>query len=130
MKLSFAHAHGLAALILAALAFGANAAGQNKPLPDPADASAPVPPTRYEPFLVKTPAPRTSSPADNWKALNRTVATYDSMSLTMDMAEPKPAEPAPAAEAAAAGPETKSLPAAAPKSQPDPHAHHRPGAGK
>jgi hypothetical protein len=112
MKQSFAQARGLAALMLWALAFAANAAGPNKPLPDPADANAPVPPTRYTRFTAAAPsAARTSSPAENWKELNRTVASYDSMSLTMDLVEPKPSEPAPAAK-------------------PDPHAHHRPGADK
>jgi hypothetical protein len=123
MKHPFAHVHGLAGLVLWALASAANAAGQAVPLPDPADANATVPSTRYESVMATTPPARGSSPADNWKELNRTVGSYDSMSLTMGMAESHQATPEAAPAAAAA-------PAGSPKTEPDPHAHHRPGAAK
>lgn len=122
-------AGALAVLTLAA--FAQAHAGHGKPLPDPAEAGAPVPPTRYESFVPSTPAPgATASPADNWKASNRTVGSYDSMSLTMGPAESK------APDAAAAPPESPSpmqpMPGpavsgpAAPPPKADPHAHHHP----
>jgi hypothetical protein len=123
MKYPIRHVSALAALMLGAFASTAVAAGQDKPLSDPADANASVPPTHYEPLLRAPPASTgTASPAGNWKALNRAVASYDSMSLTMDMAEPKPAEPAIDEPSAAA---TGMKPTPAPVTQPDPHAHHQ-----
>jgi hypothetical protein len=117
MKYPIPHAGALAALVLGTFVSTAGASSQNQPLFDPADANASVPPTRYVPLLsAPLESPRPSSPADNWKALNDTVASYDSMSLTMDMAEPKPAEPA-IAEPAAPGTATNTAP--------DPHSHHR-----
>jgi hypothetical protein len=116
MKHPIPHAGALAALVLGACVTAAGAAGQNQPLSDPADANASVPSTRYVPVLIVPPeSPRPASPADNWKALNETVASYDSMSLTMDMAGPKPAERA-TAEHSAPG---------TPAAQPDPHSHHQ-----
>ena len=94
MTTTIRHACAFAAL-LALFAAGAHAAGQATPLPDPADAAAPVPPTRYQPALSAPPAAtEAGSPADNWKARNQAVASYDSMSLTMDMAAPQAAAPA------------------------------------
>lgn len=64
------------------------AVGQSKGVADPADPASPVPPTHYAPMPGARIAAPTSSPADNWKALNRTVAAYDSMALTMEMPAP------------------------------------------
>jgi hypothetical protein len=113
MKYLFRHAGAVAALMLGAFASLPNASGQNQPRADPADANAPVPATRYAP-LVFAPiaAPSASSPADRWKALNQAVASYDAMSLTMDMAEPQ-ATPAPHADHAVP-----------PAPKPDPHSQH------
>ncbi len=96
MKTPITRAYGLAAIGLWALAAVATAAGQHSPLPDPADDRAPVPSTRYERHLTTAPAAATtptSSPSDSWKALNREVASFDSMSLTMDTQGPKSAQP-------------------------------------
>lgn len=113
MNYPIPHAGVLAALLLWAYATAAGAAGQNQPLPDPADANASVPSTRHVALPGTAPeAPGPASPADNWKALNQTVASYNSMSLTMDMAEPKP--PAP-----------QVGDAASPTTQADPHSGHR-----
>jgi hypothetical protein len=61
----------------------------------PAAAGVAVPATRYQPVLPYRPAPLpAASPDRNWKALNRTVASYNSMSLTMDGME-EAAPPAP-----------------------------------
>ena len=94
MKLPITQAHGLAALGLWTLAAVAAAAGQNAHLAGPGNERAAVPATRYEPLPTASPplAPATSPP-DNWKALNREVASFDSMSLTMDMEESKSAQP-------------------------------------
>lgn len=103
-------------LWLGALA-ATSALGQNKAFVDPADPNAPVPPTRYVPMPAASVAAPTTSPAENWKALNQTVAAYDSMSLTMEMA-------APAAPAGAQAVAPKPQPAhpTAPAS-PDVHSH-------
>lgn len=123
MRDSLRRAGTLAALLAGALATGAHAAGPTPRLADPADAGASVPPTRYQPFALAAPAAAaTPSPSQNWKALNQVVASYESMSLTMDMAETAPAEAtAPARNPA---PTTPQPPAA------DPHAGHRPKAVK
>lgn len=118
--------------MLGAFASLPNASSQHQRLADPADANATVPATRYE-ALVSAPivAASAASPADHWKALNRDVGSYDSMSLTMDMDEPEPPKRASAAPPAAdAGMKTRPDPhaghakPAAPK--PDPHSRHRP----
>jgi hypothetical protein len=65
----------------AAIAHGA----EPQAAPNPIDPGAAVPATRYAAALPYRPAPVPATPADqNWKALNRTVAGYDSMALTMD----------------------------------------------
>jgi len=95
MKRPITFAHGLATLGFWALAAAAAAAGgPAAALPDPADERAAVPATRYEPLLKTTPATAPASmPPENWKALNRAVASIDSMSLTMDMQGSAPARP-------------------------------------
>jgi hypothetical protein len=65
---------------------------------DPADAAAPVPPTRYLSPLPPAPAaPPAGTPDQHWKKANEKAAETDSMSLTMDHAmhkheAPKPVE--------------------------------------
>lgn len=84
---------GAVVFVLAACAAMAGAAAQDRPLPDPADAGAAVPPTRYAPALPAPPgAPATSSPAENWKALNQVVAAGDSTPMAMEMPAPKKKE--------------------------------------
>ena len=130
MKRPITHAHGLAALGLLALTAVATAAGQHAPLSDPVDDRALVPATRYEPMVSTSPLPApASSPSDNWKALNREVASFDSMSLTMDMQGPNSARPENAEQPMpAVG--TRPMPAsdpenvAAPLTKRNPHAGH------
>ena len=94
MKRPITLAHGLAALGLWGLDALAAAASPNAALADPANARAPVPVTRYEPLLATLAAPAPASlPPENWKALNRAVAAFDSMALTMDMQGSTPAPP-------------------------------------
>lgn len=121
MKYSIPHARALFALMLVASAAGA--AGQGRPLADPADANAPVPPTRYESTLHTPSSAATgkASPADNWKASNQAVAATDSMSMTMDMTEPKAAAPAVVESLKPASHAGHVMP---PATQPDPHAMH------
>lgn len=89
------------------------ALGQNKGLADPADPHAAVAPTRYVPMAVARSAAPPTSPAENWKAANQTVAAYDSMSLTMEMAAPAGAvAPTPAAIARPAQPAATPVPGA------------------
>jgi hypothetical protein len=98
---------------------------------DPADAAAPVPPTRYAPSIAPTPAaPALQSPPQAWKALNAVVGAYDSMTLTMEGAAAAPSPPASGqASATQVAPAARgSVPATQPA--PDPHAHHRPKAAK
>jgi hypothetical protein len=91
-------------LALGACCAMAGASAQQRPLPDPADAGAPVPPTRYAPAMPPPPAAQpTSPPTETWKALNQVVAAGDAMSVAMDTPEPKKKEIPP----------------------PDPHAGHR-----
>ena len=87
MTYPFRSTGALAVLWLGALA-AIPALGQNKGFADPADPTAAVPPTRYVAMPGAPAAAPASSPADNWKALNHAVASYDSMSLTMEMAAP------------------------------------------
>ena len=120
----------LAVLWLGALAT-TTAQGQNTAQSHPADATAPVPPTRYVPMPMPnahTAAP--TSPAENWKALNESVAAYDSMSLTMENME-MAAPVAPAGADAAAPtmpamtqPASKIAPAPAQSPAPEAHPHH------
>jgi hypothetical protein len=113
MKYPIPHAGALAALLLGAYATAVGASGQNRPLSDPANANASVPPTLYAPLSSAPPeAPGAASPADNWKALNKTVASYDSMSLTMDSVAKPPAAPHVGEPASSATPA-------------DPHSQHR-----
>jgi hypothetical protein len=90
----------------------------------PAAATLAVPATRYRPVLPYRPAPApATSPDQNWKALNDTVGSYNSMSLTMGGmdgagAQDEPAQPGPPAGAA------PSAQVAAPATAPSPHDHH------
>lgn len=88
---------GTLVLVLGTCAALAGAAAQAGPPGDPADAGAPVPPTRYTPVLPAPPAAQgVSTPPENWKALNEVVAgNAMSMPMAMDMAEPKKQETAP-----------------------------------
>lgn len=119
MNYSIPHVAALLALTLMA---SASAVAQGRPLADPADANASVPPTRYESTL-RPPAPvatTTASPADNWKASNQAVAATDSMPMTMDMAAPAVSTPA----APAPKPASHAGHVMPPAAQPDPHANH------
>ncbi|MET0983728.1 MAG: hypothetical protein ABWY02_16600 [Telluria sp.] len=83
-----------------------------------ADASAPVPATRYQPTVYPAPSPPSATPDQAWREQNRIVAAYDSMALTM------PADSGHGAHGqhAAAGADPHAghkMPAAA-----DPHAGH------
>jgi hypothetical protein len=124
------------ALVATAFAARANASDHSHGRADPAAVTAPVPPTRYEPlFFFSADSGPTPSPAENWKALNRVVASYDSMSLTTEDAEPKPAEAA-ATDSSTAASATPPRPARVPDQlapQPrrlDPHARDQPKAVK
>ena len=114
-------------LALSAVASLAHATDKTHPLSNVADANASVPATAYQPAMTFRPAaPGMSTPAQNWKALNEQVASYDSMTLTMGNASaPKAEATAPetgvVSTATAAHPRNHA-PAAAPA--PDPHAHH------
>jgi hypothetical protein len=84
--------------------------------PDPVDADAIVPATRYQSVLAYRPvAAPPLSPPQNWQALNLQVGGYDPMTLSID-SETVPAKPA----ASAANPSAPAQPTPAP----DPHAHH------
>jgi len=110
----------LAVLWLGALAT-TTALGQNTAQSHPADATAAVSPTRYVPMPMPMPNAHTAaprSPAENWKALNESVAAYDSMSLTMEMGAPV----APAG-ANAAAPTMPAMAKPASKIAPAPGAH-------
>jgi hypothetical protein len=135
MKLPITHAHGLAAFGLWALTAVAAAAGPNLRPSDPADDRAPVPATRYQPLVTTSPsaAPASSpasSPADNWKALNREVASFDSMSLTMEMQGAASAKPGAHEELEQHKqhkqhePEAAIVPMPASAAQPPVHKHH------
>jgi hypothetical protein len=127
MKYSLRHAATMVALMASAFAPGAHASDPHPRLADPADAIALVPPTRYESILPPSAAAvATASPAQNWKALNQVVGSYDSMALTMDMAPAAPAEAAPAVPATAAPAVPAAAPPATQPAVPDPHAGHRP----
>ena len=108
------------AALAAPTAFGQATVQPAQPAqPHPADASAPVPPTRYVQMPMPVPVPMSNarlaapaSPAANWKALNQAVAAYDAMSLSMETGETA----APMAPTMAHPP--VQLPA------PDAHSHH------
>jgi hypothetical protein len=131
MKYSLLRVGVLVALVAAAFANRANASDQSHGPADPAAVTASVPPTRYEPLIsFRTDSGPTPSPAENWKALNQVVASYESMSLTMDSAEPKQAE-AKATDSPAAASPTPPQPArvpdqpAPPARKSDPHSPHQ-----
>ena len=100
-----------------------------RPHPDVADANASVPATTYQAAMTYRPAASgTSTPAQNWTALNEQVASYDSMTLTMGNASGSQAE-AMTAETGAVSTATSAHPRNhAPA--PDPHAHHTKGNAK
>ena len=120
-------------LALSAVATFAHATNKTRPHPDVADANASVPATAYQPAMTYLPAaPGISTSAQNWKALNEQVASYDSMTLTMGNASSSQAEAMTAktgavSTATAAHPRNHA-PAAAPAH--DPHAHHMKGDAK
>jgi hypothetical protein len=129
MTYSFRSTGALAVLWLGALA-AIPAVGQNKGSADPADPATPVPPTRYVPMPSPPAAVPASSPADSWKALNHAVASYDPMSLTMEIAAPaalvgagraNAVAPMPAVMAQPVPPTAHPTPAAR---VPDVHDHH------
>jgi hypothetical protein len=126
MKYLIRHAGAVGALLLAAFAPSAHAAGQARPVSDPADANASVPPTRYQSPLIAAPVSAgASSPADNWQALNRAVASYDSMTLTMDMPAPQAAAPPASATGTKPMQDPHAGHAMPPATSPDPHSRHR-----
>jgi hypothetical protein len=111
--------HPCARALLAVALAGAACLGNAAAIADPADPDAAVPATTYQAQPVFRPAPSIhASPAHAWQALNREVAAYDSMALTMAGDDaPAPAVKAPHGQHAAhAG-------SAAPAQ--DPHAHHK-----
>lgn len=79
------HFPGLAALVASVALAGQPVTGPAPARPDPSDPAASVAPKPYESFLVPKPAESADdgSPADRWIEANRTVASFDSMSLTM-----------------------------------------------
>lgn len=121
---------GVIALMASIVAAYASAGGQPAGAADPSASHVAIAPVRYESFLPVMPvAPIGRSPADNWKEANRTVASLDSMALTMPMQTPasagtSPQSPgAPATDVAPpvnphAGHSMPAVPA------PDPHAGH------
>lgn len=119
--MTFDHPFFRAAAWLACCAASTAHAGQPAPAPaGPAAAEAAVPATIYRPLLPYRPAPAArTSPDQNWKELNRTVAGYSSMSLTMgEMADATPQAEA-GAEATPPASAQKEAPAA-----PRHHHHH------
>ena len=116
MKNKAKHFYGRVALVVCAACVAvtsAAAVGQSAGRQEPSDPGATVAPLRYESFLpAKTRAARDVSPADSWKEANRTVASFDAMSLTMT-----PPDDAGAIEA--------DQPAPAAATQADPHAGHK-----
>ena len=76
--------YGIGTLVVGAALAGTANAAPVAARPDPADPGAAVSPTRYESFLApQAKAKLQGSPADYWIEANRTVASFDSMSLTM-----------------------------------------------
>jgi hypothetical protein len=133
MKNPLRLAGALTALLAGTIALGVHAATEHPRLGDPATPEAPVPATRYESRELTTlRIGSTPSPSQNWRALNQVVASYDSMSPTMEIADALPAKGAITGAAAVA----VSTPSSAhgphqPAAQhvvTDAHAHHKPGA--
>ena len=119
---------GLALAIGAPLLYAADKAGG----PDPANPTQQVPPTVYRSAITYLPAAgSTQSPAQNWKALNLEVGSYDSMSLTMgDMPGsegmmPHGEDDRPPANMPKSGDSSRGLEKQKDAAQPDPHAQHR-----
>ena len=105
---------GLIALLASVVAPCASAGGQLAGVADPSISH--TVPLRYEGFLPVMPvASASGSPADNWKQANRTVASYDSMALTM------PVESAPSAGTSQQSPGAPATDLAPPT---NPHAGH------
>ncbi len=79
------HSPGLAALVASVALAGVPVAGSAPSRPDPSDPAASIAPKPYESSLVPKTAESANdgSPADHWIEANRTVASFDSMSLTM-----------------------------------------------
>ena len=129
MKHSLRPAGALAALLACAIASVA-AATQ---LAAPAAPATAVPATRYESREFSARADvATPPPSQNWKALNQVVASYDSMSLTSDVAEAPPGQNAVPFDAAGQAPAPTGRVDRSP-AQPaivDPHAHHKSGTAK
>lgn len=116
MQSVFRYVPGLIALMASVVPAYACAAAPSAGAADPSSPNAAVAPTRYESFLPpKSQAPSDVSPADNWKEANRTVASFDSMSLTMQMDSPGSTEPS------KASPGSPTTDGTAPT---DPHAGH------
>lgn len=125
-------------LALSAVASLAHAADQAAALTNPADADVVVPAFRYQSAMTYRLAPTdSSSPAQNWKALNQQVGAYDSMALSMGGA-PQPhaaaATQQPGASTKAAPPQHQGMPpmrdqpaahAQPAAGAPDPHGHHK-----
>lgn len=102
-----------AAVLLAMGAASSFTIAANKPLPDPADPSVPVPATNYRSELAPRPvAAVAGTPDQAWKASNAIVGSYDSMGTAPDT----PAAPLETAS-------DHGHPAQNPA--PDPHAHHK-----
>jgi hypothetical protein len=109
------HFPGLAALVASVALAGQPVTGPAPARPNPSDPAASVAPKPYESFLVPKPAESADdgSPADHWIEANRTVASFDSMSLTMGGSN--------AGDGRGAGEEQMSSKASTGK---DPHAGH------
>jgi hypothetical protein len=114
-------------LALSAVASLAHATNYTRSPSNAADADASVLATTYQtPLMFRQAGSDTSTPAQNWKTLNKQVDSYDSMALTMGNASvPQPEAMTPktgGAPIATPAAPPNHLPAAAPA--PDPHAHH------
>ena len=113
-------------VVMAARAEGLPPSGQD----DPTNFHAAVAPVRYESFLpTKRAQLGDTSPADNWKAANLTVASIDAMALTMPMTgDDRAAKPATSAGTAGqhpASPDPHAGHVMGPMSPADPHAGHK-----
>lgn len=122
---------GVIALMASIVAAYASAGGQPAGAADPSASHVAIAPVRYESFLPVMPvAPIGRSPADNWKEANRTVASLDSMALTMPMQTPASAGTSPQSPGA---PATDVAPPVNPHAghsmpavpSPDAHAGHK-----
>ncbi|WP_426212112.1 hypothetical protein [Massilia sp. TWP1-3-3] len=126
MKNKAKHFYGQVALVACIAASSAAAVGQSAVRPDPSDPGATVAPNQYESFLPKKNATAPDrSPPDTWKEANRTVGSFDAMSLTMTVTHPDDAGPTRANPAPPVA-VTQSDPHAGPSTPAsDPHAAHR-----